>query len=413
MPDDLDQLIDELYRSESARFIAVLTRAFGFERHQLIEDVVHTALMEAVHAWRAQGAPENPSAWVYRVAHNRLLDLLRREKKYKELMASWEGASEACESAISAWFEAERLPDAQLRMLFVCCHPDLDRKSQIILALKTLCGFTLDELSRALAQSKSAIKKRWQRARQHLQDAEVSLELPSDSVLHERGAAVCQLLYVMFNEGYSPSQGEEFLRRDICKEVLRLTRILCESTYVTDDARALMALCCFHFSRFDSRGDLVVAMLNEQDRGTWDQALISEGLRCLSLVQDQAHKSIYIGEAKIAAEHCRATHYDATNWRRIAELYGRLYQLHPSPFYMLNQAVALIELNELDMAQQQLQHIAGQDVFRYNAYVECAFAYLSEKQGKQQRAQQYYIDALAKPLATHEERYVQRRLASI
>ncbi|MDX1383729.1 MAG: sigma-70 family RNA polymerase sigma factor, partial [Thermoanaerobaculia bacterium] len=230
--------------------MAVLTRAFGLARMDQVEDKVQEALLAAMTAWRQRGVPANPGGWIYRVARNRILDELRREQVHQRAMALAGADPAAIEELTEAWLEEERLPDSLLRMMFVCCHPALDRRSQIAMTLKVLCGFSLAEVARGLLMSEEAAKKRVQRAKKTLAELDLELELPSDEELSARLAGVCEVLYLMFNEGYSTSHGVEPLRDDVCEEAARLCHLLCEHPLCgTPPTRALLALMLFHASR--------------------------------------------------------------------------------------------------------------------------------------------------------------------
>jgi RNA polymerase sigma factor (sigma-70 family) len=199
MPQATDQLVEHFFRHESANLVAVLTRAFGIQRIDLIEDMVQAAMLEAMHAWSRGGIPDQPAAWIHRVAKNRILDAIRREKVHQDAVLSAGQTIGNQESMVDQWLEEERLPDSLLRMIFVCCHPSLERKTQIALTLKTLCGFGISEISRGLLLGEETIKKRIQRAKKSLAEANVRLDLPDEDELLERLDVVHDVLYLMFN----------------------------------------------------------------------------------------------------------------------------------------------------------------------------------------------------------------------
>ncbi|MEM7238589.1 MAG: sigma-70 family RNA polymerase sigma factor, partial [Pseudomonadota bacterium] len=221
-----NHLVEHFFRHEYANLVSVLTKRFGFGRIDLIEDTVSSAMVQAMDAWKQGGVPEKPAAWIHRVAKNRLLDALRREKTHHQAMA-FVGLTDTAQDPGLADFEAA-VPDSLLAMMFVCCHPTLDRQSQIALTLKILCGFSLHEIARGLLIMPEAAKKRIQRAKAKLQATAIAVELPPTAELNERLGVVHDVLYLMFNEGYSTSHGIEPIRDDVCEEAARLCHLLCE-----------------------------------------------------------------------------------------------------------------------------------------------------------------------------------------
>ena len=278
-----NQLVEHFFRHESANLLAVMTRAFGMRHIDLVEDMVQVAMVEAMHTWKLRGIPDNPAGWIHRVAKNRILDALRREKTHEQAIALSGFSIDDQESIVDQWLKEERISDSLLRMMFVCCHYSLDRNSQIALTLKTLCGFSVSEIASGLLLTDETVKKRIQRAKKSLASANVQLELPSDDQLTIRLDAVHNVLYLMFNEGYSTSSGTEPIRDDICEEAVRLCNLLCESSCSSSASKALLALLLFHASRLDARTDEsgTVILLEDQDRTRWDRRLIGTAQCCL------------------------------------------------------------------------------------------------------------------------------------
>ena len=328
MAESANQLVEHFFRHESANLVAVLTRAFGMRRIDLVEDMVQVAMLEAMHAWKQRGIPENPSGWIHRAAKNRVLDALRREKTYEQAIALSGHSVDDQASVVDLWLEEERISDSLLRMMFVCCHPSLDRKSQIALALKTLCGFSVSEIARGLLLPDETVKKRVQRAKKSLASANMRLELPSDEELTQRLDVVHDVLYLLFNEGYSTSSGTEPIRDDICEEAARLCHLLCESSCSSSATKALLALLLFHAARLDARTDETgaVVLLEEQDRTKWDRYLIGAAGCWLAKSKTDQPTTFHL-EAAIAMQHCIAPSVEATDWSAIVHLYGRLLQL--------------------------------------------------------------------------------------
>ena len=252
--------MEHFFRHESGRLIAVLTRIFGWRNFDLVEETVQATLLHALHSWRTHGVPDNPSGWMHRVAKNRILDALRRTEIQQRVTREWAaGRPDRAEQAIDDLFLDTEIEDSQLRMIFACCHPLLDREDQIALTLRSLCGFGNAEIARALLVGEETIKKRLQRARRGLVDHQVSLDPPSAPELGQRLDAVHQVLYLIFNEGYSSSQGEQAIRTDLCEESARLCYLLCGHRQCrTPSTLALMALLLFHGARLE-RGSTPMA----------------------------------------------------------------------------------------------------------------------------------------------------------
>jgi RNA polymerase sigma-70 factor (ECF subfamily) len=344
---EVGPLVEHLFRREAGRLVAILTRHFGIAHLHLAEDVVQDALLKAMETWPFTGVPQNPSAWLLQAAKNRALDATRRNSlwrgKQPGLIPLVEDCLQAALTAVPPRFEDE-IRDSQLRMMFVCCQPGLPADAQVALTLKTLCGFGEREIAAAFLTSEAAVAKRLVRARQWLREREVAVELPVAAELAPRVELVLQALYLLFNEGYKASGGASPLRADLCGEAIRLAELLSAHPLGNRPAtHALLALMHLGASRLPARvdgsGDLL--LLAEQDRGRWDQRLIGRGLRHLAASGTGERVTRYHLEAGIAACHCLARDFAATDWPRIVTLYDRMLELEYSPVVALNRAVAL------------------------------------------------------------------------
>ena len=264
---------------------------------------------------------------MHQKAKHRILDTMRREKTFETAIALPGPSIEDQESIVDQWLEEEHLPDSLLRMIFVCCHPSLDRKTQIALTLKTLCGFGISEIARGLMLPEETVKKRIQRAKNSLATANVPLELPGSAELMRRLDVLQHVLYLMFNEGYSTSHGTAPIRDDICEEAARLCHLLCESSCSSPATRALLALFLFNAARLDARTDEdgAVILLEDQDRSNRDRRLIGDAQCWLAQSKCERPTIFHLGAA-IAMQHCIAPSVEATDWDTIAGLYGRLLQ---------------------------------------------------------------------------------------
>ncbi len=406
-----NQLVEHFFRHESANLVAVLTRAFGFRRIDLVEDMVQVAMLEAMHSWKQRGVPENPAAWIHRVAKNRILDALRREKTHEKALALSGQSMGYQESIVEKWLDEKHLPDSLLRMMFVCCHPSLERKTQIALTLKTLCGFGFSEIARGLLLADETIKKRIQRAKKKLATANVDLELPPRNELDQRRNVVHDVLYLMFNEGYSTSHGTAPIRDDICEEAVRLCHILCESPCASAATNALLALLLFHAARLEARIDEAgaVILLEDQDRSKWDCRLIGIAQGWLAKSKTDQPTTFHL-EAAVVMQHCIAPSVEATDWDTIVRLYTRLLQLRESPIYALNRAIALAQAGDTAEAMSQLQLLKDRKDLENYLLLNCAFARIHELEGRTEDAIDCYLTALSKTVAPHEKALLERKL---
>lgn len=412
-----EELVEHFFRHESARLVAVLTRAFGVQYLGLVEDNVQDALLAAVQTWSRRGVPANPGGWIYRVARNRVLDALRRQATHQRVLGElprqgWAAEDQAVDGLMDDWLSEERLPDSLLRMMFVCAHPALDRRSQLALTLKVLCGFNLAEVAKGLLMRPEAAKKRVQRARKTLAKHQVAVELPSPDVLPERLAAVHDVLYLMFNEGYSTSHGHEPLRDDVCEEAARLCHLLCEhESLSTADSMALLSLMLAHASRLKARldGDGVVVLLADQDRSRWDRRLIGHAEMWLGRSKTDSPSRFHY-EAAISLAHCRAPSIETTDWATIVQLYDRLLVLQPSPLYVLNRAIAKGEAGDIDAAFDEVESVRAAPELDGYILVDCAVGRLYELALNPAAAASAYAAARARAEAPHERALLDRKL---
>ncbi|KAF0094909.1 MAG: RNA polymerase sigma-70 factor ECF subfamily [Puniceicoccaceae bacterium 5H] len=344
--DDVPRVAEHLFRQEAGRLISMLTGIFGLERLQLAEDVVQEALMRALQVWPFQGLPDEPAAWLFQTARRLALDVIRREKTFRikqpQIVTNVEQQLTELD-ARDPQFEAE-LRDARLRLVFACCHPALPEEAQVALALKTLGGFSTEEIAAAFLCSEPAMAKRLTRARQKIRDERIPFEIPAGPELAERLAGVLKVLYLLFNEGYRATSGERLIKEEICAEAIRLARLVADHPAMGQPAaHALLALMLFNEARrparVDAQGQLV--RLRDQDRARWDYNRIAEGLAQLALAAVGQEASDYHLQAGIAACHCTAADYASTDWARILCLYDQLLAHHDSPIYALNRAVAV------------------------------------------------------------------------
>lgn len=342
-------MVEHLFRHEWGKMVAILTRIFGVENMTLAEDVVQEALSRALQTWPFYGVPENPAAWIMRASRNLALDVVRRQKVFREKEAEIVHLMDRPElGPDTAIFSDQEIADDRLRMIFVCCHPVVPSEAQIALALKTLCGFSISEIARAFLTTDAAIAKRLTRAKQQIRDAKIAFEIPAGEELGKRLETVLQSLYLLFNEGYKASSGEKLVREDICEEAIRLTTLLAEHPAGNRPrTHALLALMLLNSSRIPARVDVEgnLLRLQDQDRARWDRPMIARGLYHLAHSADGNEITEYHVQAGISACHCEAPNYAATDWQQILALYDRLMQFDNSPVVALNRAVAVANVH--------------------------------------------------------------------
>ncbi len=328
-PGEVSQVVEHLFRHEAGKMIATLTGIFGLEHLTLAEDVVQEALARALQTWPFYGVPENPSAWIMRASRNLALDVVRRQKVFRdkepEIIRLTERSDPAPDAAV---FAEEEIADDRLRMMFVCCHPLIPAEAQAALALKTLCGFNVKEISHAFLTTEAAIAKRLTRAKQKIREARISFEIPAGEELAARLDGVLQSLYLLFNEGYKASSGEKLVREDVCQEAIRLAGLLVQHAAGHQPrTHALLALMLLNSARLPARVDADgnLLRLKEQDRTRWDQPMIARGM--YHFAQSAAGDAIseYHLQAGIAACHCGIAAVEGIKNRAQLDSYYLLY----------------------------------------------------------------------------------------
>jgi len=332
-------LVDHLFRRCAGRLVSSLCRALGAHELDLAEEVVQDALLKALRIWPYEGVPRDPEAWIFRVAKNRALDVLRRRDRVEESVGPERLALIAPPAP-----EAPGAFDDELAMLLMCCHPALPFDARVALTLRTVGGLSTDEIAAAFLTSRATVQQRIVRAKRAVAERGVTLELPADGLTRERRESVLAVLYLMFNEGYAASEGDALVRAELCGEAIRLARILADHPVLGDpEVDALLALLLFQASRLPARegedGSLV--LLTEQDRARWDRALVAEGFRRLERATGADLLTRWHLEAGIASGHAAAPSWEETDWARILDLYDLLAEVAPSPVVALNRAVAL------------------------------------------------------------------------
>jgi RNA polymerase sigma factor (sigma-70 family) len=335
------ELLPNLFREEYGKIVAVLSKAYGLANIEIAEDVVGDTFLKAAETWGVKGIPENPRAWLYKVAKNRITDILRRNQLFHDKVSPL--VSRNIES-VELDFSEESIDDSMLRMMFVVCHPSLSSESQVALALRVLCGFSIDEICNALQAKKESINKRLFRAKESLRIHELKLETVSEQDFETNTPSVLSILYLLFNEGYFSTVSTEKIRKDLCFEAMRLLHLITNRTSSSQSgALAMMALFCFQTSRFGARSSPNGGQIlyEHQDAAEWDQELIAKGFSYLIKSAVNSGTSRYHLEALIAFWHTQKNVDEGEKWEHILQLYNRLLQKMYSPVTALNRTYAL------------------------------------------------------------------------
>lgn len=409
-----DQLVEHFFRHESARLVAVLTRSFGTRHLGLIEDVVQTALLRALSSWSHKGVPPDPAAWLAKVARNLVVDALRRDLRWNSL----DSQRHIVESHAAPLFAAaiEDVNDSLLRMIFVCCDDAVPAESQVALALKTLCGFDVCEIARALLSTEANIARRITRAKDKLRAAGLDPSGLTPSLIQARVPAAQAVIYLLFNEGYSSSQPDQLIRQDLCEEAVRLAILIAEHPLTEGaDSAAFVALLLFHACRLEARQDEagMLLLLEEQDRTRWDARLMTEAFRWFMKSAAGTKVTRYHAEAWIAAEHCRARSFRETNWDRIIKAYDLLLRVAPSPIHELNRAIALAERDGPDVGWTALMAIDADRVPPHYHLWKATAGELARRRGEIEDARSFLTQALQLAPTNVERQFLRRRLESL
>ncbi len=412
------QLVDHLFRHESGKMIAVLTRIFGMHNLAMAEDVVQEAFLKAMQTWPFHGLPTNPAGWLMQTARNRAIDIIRRQQNFKQYSSEVaQQLQEETDSVLEQFFLDSEIADSQLQLIFACCHPSLKEEDQVALTLKTVSGFGADEIARALVTNEAVIQKRLYRARQFIKENKIQLEIPSGQQLPQRLEMVYTVLYLLFNEGYYSLKSDELIRRDLCAEAMRLCLLLSGHNVGEQPSTfALLSLMCFHASRFDSREDEdhSIILLQHQDRSKWSQPLIAKGYQYLNLSSHGARLSVYHIESAIAAEHCLSKSFEKTNWGRLLDLYDLLLQHKQTPTVCLNRAIVLAHIGAPLKAIEEIWQIEDIDFllasqFMYNAVLGELYGMLGEKIN----ACKYLHQALQLTSSRAEQKLIHEKIKAI
>lgn len=369
--------LKQLFQEEFAKMVAVISNHFGLQHIELAEDIVSDTFLQAVETWGVKGIPENPPAWLYAVAKQKTLYYFRRSKIFEQKITPEIRSTQENDTYIEDFnFTEQNIKDSQLQMLFAVCNPAIASEAQIGLALRVLCGFGIDEIAEAFLSNKETINKRLFRAKEKLRSESIKMEMPPADEISRRLENVLHVIYLLFSEGYYSKTQNEILRKELCVEAMRLGIMLTEYERTNlPVTNALLALMCFHASRFDARQSPEDAMVlyDQQDPSKWDEDLIRRGIYYLNLSAGGDEITSYHLEAGIAYWHCKSND-DVEKWKKILKLYDSLLLVNFSPavalnrvfaFYKVNGAhAALEEAGKLDMPNNHFYHLLLAELYK-------------------------------------------------
>ena len=403
------KVVDHLFRHHYGKMVAILTRFFGLSYIETIEDAVQDTFIKAASQWRTK-IPDNPEAWLNRVAKNRTIDILRSIQAEKNRNLSITTGASSLQ--IEELFLDHEVADSQLRMIFVACHPSLHPSEQIAFALKTISGFSIKEIAAALLTKEETIAKRLLRARKTIQDKNIQFQYPSPETVQERMARVMEVIYLTFNEGFHSTNKERLIKEDLCGEAFRLCQLLLKKEqFRSGSLYAFFALLCFHMSRLESKvsSDNQIVNLQFQDRTKWYFPLIKMGNSAMLKATEYEDTSVYHYEVAIASEHLNAKTFKDTNWKNISYWYEQLYMFKPNMFTLLNHATVCLQLSDFEKTHQLLKRIdvaeLGQRAYLYYG----CYAEYYMKIGEKSLAISFLDKALAETTNTLERDFLMGR----
>jgi RNA polymerase sigma-70 factor (ECF subfamily) len=411
MTTDIQQTIDDIYHGESRRVFASLIRLLG--DFDLAEDALQDAYIAALQQWPEQGVPNNPRAWLVSAGRFKAIDGIRRRARFDKslvyLAESFDDGTKEFDEVID-----DGIADDRLRLIFTCCHPALSPEARVALTLREVCGLATEEIARAFLISPSTLAQRIVRAKSKIRDAGIPYQVPERAELSERLDTVLQVIYLVYNEGYTASAGESLMRTDLANEAIRLARLLYQ-LLPEPDVAGLLALMLLQESRRDARttpdGDLV--LLEDQDRHRWNREWIAEGIALVDQAFSNGEVGVYTVQAAIAAVHAAAPSPERTNWNEIVGFYDLLIRAQPSPIVELNRAIAIAMRDGPDAGLLLIDRILARGELPTYHLAHAARADLCRRLGRTVDARVAYQRALEFVTLEPERRFLERRLASL
>jgi RNA polymerase sigma-70 factor, ECF subfamily len=403
---------EKFHREESGRILSTLIRLLG--DFDLAEEMLQEAYAVALQKWPTEGTPTNPRAWLISTARHKAIDRLRRNQRFERKAEEIAKTSELATQPESDQ-EEEMVADDRLRLIFTCCHPSLPMEAQVALTLRTVCGITTEEISRAFLVPLATMAQRLVRAKGKIREAGIPYRVPSNEELRDRLDGVLLVVYLIFNEGYLASGGDALIRRELCAEAIRLGRVLCDLLPRQGEAQALLGLMLLHDSRRDARvsadGELI--LLEEQDRSLWHKEQIQEGTELVQGALRRGANGVYALQASIAALHANAKTAQETDWPQIAGLYDVLLRTHPSPVIEVNRAVAVAMARSLEEGLALLDELEKREELKEFHLLPAARADLLRRLSRKNEAAEAYRRALTLATNDIERRFLRRRLVEI
>lgn len=360
-------MVGHLFRHEAGKMAAVLTRKLGTAALDDVDDIVQDTLLRAMETWKFKGIPNNPTAWLHKVAWHRAIDYIRKKKREQSISKDGLMDLEISEN-LAEFADEKEIQDSILRMMFACCHPSIPPESQLAFVLKTLGGLSVKEIASAFLTSEDTIAKRIYRAKEKIREEKIELDSPPVFEISGRLEIILKVLYLLFNEGYYSANPEHLIREDLCEEAMRLTYLLMGNKHTSQPSvKALLALMCFQVSRFSARQDASqnIILLANQDRSLWNKNLMEKGFQLLNESSSTDHLSEYHLEASIASVHAMAKDFASTNWEQLVHLYEILEEVKPGNFVSLNKAIALGYARSPRVGITTLTNIDGLDSNQY------------------------------------------------
>ncbi len=419
MSESVKPVIDNLFRHEAGKLISVLTRLFGPHNLELAEDVVQDTLIKAHENWKINGIPNNPTAWLFTAARNKALDIIRRERYYKEFAAEVSPLLKSEYSAgetIRQLVNENEIEDEQLRMMFVCCHSSIAEEAQVALILKTLCGFSVAEIAKAFLTNEETITKRLYRARQQFREQKITFIIPEGEELKQRLENVLVAIYLIFNEGYNSTSHVSLIRDDLVEESLRLGKMIVDHPITHQpESLALLALLCFQaarlYGRVDEDGNLLT--LREQNRGLWNKELIQQGVVYMRQASQGDHVSHYHMQAAIAHEHCKAKSYVETDWKTILQLYDWLYEKKNDALIALNRLIVYGEVHGAEKALKESESIRDKVILKNYYLYPATLGEWHAQTGNKEMAKKHFEEAISLTQSQVEKKLLLRKITSL
>jgi RNA polymerase sigma-70 factor, ECF subfamily len=403
---------EKFHREESGRILSTLIRLLG--DFDLAEEMLQEAYAVALQKWPTEGTPTNLRAWLISTARHKAIDRMRRNQRFERKAEEIAKTTELSAQPESDQ-EEEMLADDRLRLIFTCCHPSLPMEARVALTLRTVCGITTEEISRAFLVPLATMAQRLVRAKGKIREAGIPYRVPSNGELRDRLDGVLLVVYLIFNEGYLASSGDALIRRELCAEAIRLGRVLCNLLPNQAEAQALLGLMLLHDSRRDARvsadGELI--LLEEQDRSLWHREQIQEGTGLVESALRRGATGVYALQASIAALHANAKTAKETDWPQIAGLYDVLLRTHASPVVEVNRAVAIAMARSLEEGLALLDELEKREELGEFHLLPAALADLLRRLGKVTEAAEAYRRALTLATNDIERRFLRRRLTEI